>query len=86
MSKLSGCSKETQYRWDNCQISQSDCTTKIPSLAEVQKCHQTPFPLAVLKGGLGMTLISLIPRPLPPPPPQGEAWYTLCMRIISPSF
>ena len=38
-----------------CYISQSACATKI--LPKVQKhCTQIPFPLGVLKGGLGMRL------------------------------
>ena len=36
------CSKEPQYRWDNCHISQSDVVLYSPD---------PPFPLAVLKGG-----------------------------------
>ena len=40
-----------KYRRDNCQISQSDCTTEI--LAEVQKydIHQTPLSSWSVEGG-----------------------------------
>ena len=57
--------REGQYRWDNFQISKSDCTAKI-----LRRYRKTPFLLAVscsqtqcetsvtVKGGLGMRLRS----------------------------
>ena len=52
------CGKEAQYSWDNCQISQSDCTAEILEVQkELYNIHHTPFPLGLLRGDLGTRLL-----------------------------
>jgi len=54
------CVKEGQYWWDNCQISQADCTAEIPW--NIIHIHQTPHSSWSVQGGCGYeTMLAATP-------------------------